>query len=374
MFKPPRCPYSDCTAHAAEARCREGRKTQFFVRHGAYRPKCRPHPVPRFLCKECGRTFSRQTFRQDYRDHKPQLNAKLLELLAHGMGLRQAAIILKLSRRCCELKARKLSRHLRHLNRNLLDQFPVGCSFQMDEMETFETERTVLPLTLPVLIEQESMLIVAAESAPIRPSGKMSARRRKAIEEREKKEGPRRNESKGCIKRVLSRGAKFCKRLWCPRIDTDEKSTYPGLILQTFGPRHIHRTSSSKLPRNTSNPLFPINHMNAMARYLTGRLRRRSWLASKRSCFLNLQLEVFMAYKNFVRPRFNGDPETPAMVLRFTHQQLTHTDLVSWRQDWGWYSPHPTGRGRSIRSVRQQDRKRGRASHQNPVAKRGYAD
>ena len=104
MFQPPRCPYSDCTAHAAEARSREGRKTQFFVRHGAYRPKCRPHPVPRFLCKECGRTFSRQTFRQDYRDHKPQLNAKLLELLAHGMGLRQAAIILKLSRRCCELE------------------------------------------------------------------------------------------------------------------------------------------------------------------------------------------------------------------------------------------------------------------------------
>ena len=36
---------------------------------------------------------------------------------------------------------------------------------QLDEMETFETERTVLPLTVPVLIEQESMFIVDARSA-----------------------------------------------------------------------------------------------------------------------------------------------------------------------------------------------------------------
>ena len=114
--------------------------------------------------------------------------------------------------------------------------------------------------------------------------------------------------------------------------------------------------------------------MNAMARYLTGRLRRRSWLASKRYRYLNLQLEVFMVYKNFVRPRFNGEKETPAMVLRFTHDRFSHTDLTSWRQDWGWFSPHPLGRGRSIRAVRARDRKLGRASFQTPVEKRGYAD
>ena len=346
MFSPPRCPSPSCSAHSIEGR--DG--TRFYIRDGYYRPKCRSHPVPRFKCRECGRGFSRQTFRQDYRDHKPHLNAKLLELLAHGLGLRQSATILHLSRRCTEMKARKLSRHLEQVNRNLLDQFPEGSSFQMDEMESFETERTVLPLTIPVLIEQESMFVVDARSAPIRPSGKMSDRRRVAIKQRESAEGPRRNESRGCLKRVLREGAKFCKKLSRVRIDTDEKTSYPGLICWAFGPRHEHRQSSSRLPRDTSNRLFPINHMNAMVRYLTGRMRRRSWLTSKRRRFLDLQLNVFKAYKNYVRPRFNGENATPGMVLGLVHERLAPTDLVSWRQDWGWYSPHPLRGHRSIRS------------------------
>ncbi len=150
MFKPLRCPRSTCPAHKIERYPDE----KFFIRKGYYRPKCRAHPVPRFKCKKCSLGFSRQTFRQDYRDHKPHLNARLLELLAHGLGLRQSAMILKMSRRCTEMKARKLSKHLRDLNRNMLDQFPEGCSLQMDEMETFENERTVCPLTLPIVIEQ----------------------------------------------------------------------------------------------------------------------------------------------------------------------------------------------------------------------------
>lgn len=370
MFSPPRCPYPPCPAHSIEHR----NSTRFYTRNGHYRPKCRSHPVPRFKCRECGRGFSRQTFRQDYRDHKPHLNARLLELLAHGLGLRQSATILKLSRRCVEIKARKLSQHLEHINRNLLDQFPEGCSFQMDEMESFEKERTVLPLTIPVLIEQESMFVVDVRSAAIRPSGKMSKKRRAAITRREGVDGPRRNEARGCLKRVLRRGARFCKKLTTVRIDTDEKTTYPGLIRWAFGPKLEHRRSSSRLPRDSCNRLFPINHTNAMTRYLTGRLRRRSWLASKQRRFLDLQLNVFQAYKNFVRPRFNGERETPGMVLRLVHRRFAPTDLVSWRQDWGWYSPHPLQGHRSIRAVRARERQLGRAGFQTPVEKRGFAD
>ncbi|MFT5198048.1 MAG: hypothetical protein ACI87O_000697, partial [Planctomycetota bacterium] len=48
----------------------------------------------------------------DYRDHKPHLNQGLLLLLTSGVGLRQASRVLRLSRRCLEIKARKLSTHL----------------------------------------------------------------------------------------------------------------------------------------------------------------------------------------------------------------------------------------------------------------------
>ena len=85
MFQPARCPYSDCTRHADPG---EGR---FFVKRGSYWPRCRSHPVPRFRCKACGRGFSRQTFRVDYRDKRPDLNAFALALLTSGIGFRQTA-------------------------------------------------------------------------------------------------------------------------------------------------------------------------------------------------------------------------------------------------------------------------------------------
>ena len=98
MFQPPRCPYRACSQHHRPA----GR---FYVRFGSYRPKCRPWPVPRFRCKNCGRYFSRQTFRMDHRDHRPDLNARLLRCIASGLGLRQTSRLLGLSLRCTELKS-----------------------------------------------------------------------------------------------------------------------------------------------------------------------------------------------------------------------------------------------------------------------------
>ena len=96
MFQPPRCPYRHCVHH-------ESPGPRWFRYHGSYRAQCRAHAVPRYQCRACRRTFSRQTFRMDFRDHRPDLNPKLFELQASGVGLRQSARLLKLSRRCCEL-------------------------------------------------------------------------------------------------------------------------------------------------------------------------------------------------------------------------------------------------------------------------------
>ncbi len=363
MFIPPRCPNKGCAAHHVETL--DPQDQPFYTHAGSYHPKCRPIPVPRFLCSFCNRGFSRQTFRQDYCDNKPHLNAKLFKLLASGLGLRQAGRNLKLSRRCTELKARKISRHLGRLDHNLLDQFPKGSSFQMDEMETFEQDRRACPLTLPILIEQESMLVVAAESAPIRPSGKMSEKRLAAIAEQERSSGRRKNSSRKCLRRVLARASRFAKRLDQVELDTDEKSTYPGLARWAFGRKLRHRRFSGKLVRDTSNPLFSINLTNAMARDLNGRLRRRSWLASKQRLFLDLQLNVFMTYRNFVRPRYNGESATPAQLLRLVAKPMNPGNVLSWRQDWRWFSIHPLSRRLcSIRDVRARERARGLASFQ----------
>ena len=343
MFTPPRCPYPPCRAHSSPT-------PGFFVRNGFYRAKCRPHPVPRFACNECGRGFSRQTFRMDYRDHKPHLNPQLFLLLASGIGLRQSSRVMHLSLRCTELKFRKLATHFGHLNLNLRAPLPEGASFQLDELETFEGRRNTRPLTVAVLIEKMSWYVVWMESAPIRPRGRMTDARRRAIEEDEKRHGKRRDGSRRAIVHTLTRGARIARGLERVLLESDEKSTYPPLAKRLFGAeRLVHERTNSKLPRMPWNPLFAINNTEALARDLTGRLRRESWLVSKLGCCLDLGLQIFRAYRNFVRPRFNGELESPAQILGIVKRRMRPTELLSWRQDWRGRSIHPLSR--RLRSV-----------------------
>jgi len=348
MFRPPRCPNVRCSEHRSP-------RPRFFRHHGYYHPKCRPHPVPRFRCRSCGRGFSRQTFRADYRDHRPDLNVRLLELLCSGVGLRQSSRLLGLTLRCTEIKFRKLARQLRHLHLNLYRQarLPQRVRLQFDELETYETRRNTRPLTLPILIQTDTRFMVWAESATIRPSGRMSDARRRAIAEDERRYGPRVDRSRASILRTLRRGAAFTKGMGV-RLETDEKKAYPRLARRAFRGRSLrHLKSSSKLPRDVHNPLFPINHTEAMARDLMGRLRRESWLVSKKRECLDLHLQVYMAYRNYVRPRFNRDWLTPAQLLGVVQRRMRATQLLGWRQDWGARSIHPLAGRSARRTVRR---------------------
>jgi hypothetical protein len=281
----------------------------------------------------------------DFRDRRPDLNPKLLELLASGVGLRQSARLLGLSLRCCELKFRKLARHLRRLNLNLRSRLPAGSSFQLDELETYEGRRNSRPLSVPVLLERDSRFIVWAESAPIRPRGSMSSARRRAIAQDEMRLGSRRDRSRRSLERTLRRAAELCDGHDQVLLETDEKSSYPPLARAAFGgKRLVHRRTNSRLPRTISNPLFPINHTEALLRDLTGRLRRESWLVSKKRRYLDLGLQIVCAWRNYVRRRFNRDVHSPASMLGFAPRRMRSPELCTWRQDWGAASIHPFAR------------------------------
>jgi len=338
MFHPPRCPNRRCSQHRDPW-------PGFFRRNGFYRALCRPHPIPRFLCRTCGRGFSRQTFRMDYRDHRPSLNDQLFKMLASGVGLRQSSRILRLSLRCTELKFRKIARHLRRLNLNLRGPLPPWTSLQFDELEGYEGRRNTRPLSVPILIEKETRYLIWAEAAPIRPRGRMSKARRRAILEDERRYGPRKDLSARSVERTLRRGVDLVHRLGQVELFTDEKSTYPGAARRLFGEeRLVHRCTNSKLARTTWNPLFPINLTEAMARDLMARLRRESWLVSKKRRYLDLGLALWASWRNYVRRRFNYDKESPAQMLGFLDRRMTENQLLSWRQDWGLRSLHPLTR------------------------------
>ena len=338
MFRPLRCPNPDCEHHNNRpVGC-------FFWRNGSYEPQCRHYAIRRFKCKSCRTSFSRQTFRQDYRDHKPHVNVSVLIQLCSGTGLRQTARVLGLTRGSVTRKFYKLGKQMGLLNehtRKPVDRKAVV--LLMDEMESYEGRRNTRPVTIPIAIEFESDFVIDAVSAPIRPRGKMTEKRRRAIEREERLYGKRKDQSKPVIERVLWNTAEMFGRAESVEFRTDEKSSYPALIRKAFpNPDAVrHQQTNSKLVRDTFNPLFRINHAEAMARDLIGRLRRESWLVSKRHEYLNSQLELYRAHKNFVRPRFNRDSKTPAQFLGLARERISPHQLLAWRQDMGRASVHP---------------------------------
>jgi transposase-like protein len=91
---------------------------RFYQCKGSYQPKCRTYPIPRFRCRVCRKGFSYQSFRADFRDHRPDDNGRVFELLVSGVGFRQAGRLVHMDARAVQQKFRKQSRHLRRLTRN----------------------------------------------------------------------------------------------------------------------------------------------------------------------------------------------------------------------------------------------------------------
>ena len=195
MFIPPRCPNLSCPQHLRP-------EPGFFRRRGRYRPLCRPEGVPRFRCTTCKRSFSRQTFRHDCHDHRPDWNVPLFMLLVSGVGLRQSARVLGANPRSVQDKKVKIARTFELLHGNLCPALPAGRMFVLDEEETYEGA-SIRPLTMPVLIEQETWFVVTTAVGSIRrlaPEG--TARRvRQELEERT---GARPDQSRECVHAVLS--------------------------------------------------------------------------------------------------------------------------------------------------------------------------
>ena len=347
-FTPPRCPNRECKRFAEPT-------ADFFVRKGSYWPLCRDRPVPRFQCKECGIGFSRQTFREDYCDNKPWHNQQTIRLLSAGLGLRESARQLVMARKSFEAKARKIGRHCGHLQRNFLDGVTKSCDFTMDEMITFEGERTALPLSLSVLIEHWTWFIVATCAAPLPASGKMTEARRKRIQELEAINGPRVDKHAKGVYRVF-RAMVRCMRnapegSATTELITDMRPSYEGMleralkVLPEADVAHL-KFKGDAWKRDISNPLFRINHTLALMRDRKGRLRRRSWLVSKRRRYLNLALPIFICVRNYVRPWRNRSKTSPAQLLGVTGRRFRWGALVGWRQDWGSaMSPHPQSNG-----------------------------
>ncbi len=327
-FQPRFCPRPDCPSRASGHRrwCFKGR----------FHRACDGRTVQRFLCLECRRTFSTQTFRVDYRLKKPKLNLSLFGPFISKVTHRQAARVLGCSRRTVAHRLALLGDHCRRFHRWRLSQVAGKLDsskiFQLDELETFEHSRRLTPVTMPVLIERSSYFVLDLATAPLPCRGGLSRGDRLRKEGRERLLGRRRSGSRRAVEHCVDTLAGVLVPSARVRMQTDRKATYATILQGRFGIRLAHQRHSSREKRDYKNPLFPINHTLAMMRAGISRLVRRTWGASKLRERLEHHAWIWVAWRNYVRGITNLAPRvTPAMALGVEEKRWTVAEIGAWR-------------------------------------------
>src|SRR6185295_12346136 len=250
-FRPPHCPRPDCASRATD-----GAPFRFRAR-GRYRRACDGRIVRRFHCHSCRRSFSVQTFRVDYRLKCPQLSAPIFNAFVSKVTQRQTARTLVCTRKTVRRRLILFALHSREYQTAVLERARARGSlsgrFQLDEQETFERDRLLRPVTMPVLIHQESRFVVHVEAAPLPARGRLSRRDRERKRKMEAKEGVRLSGSREAVKRCFEVLAHAMGREAAAVIVTDQKSSYATVLAETMAGRFVHEQRSGKLPKTMSN-------------------------------------------------------------------------------------------------------------------------
>mgnify|MGYP001797346060 CR=1 FL=1 len=282
------------------------------------------------------------TFRGDCFDKKPWHNAPVVDLLCGGGGLRETARKLHMARTALQLKARKLSLNCHWLHRNQLARAELVGDFMLDEAIVFEEDRRLRPLSLAVLIEKPSWLIIDAFASTKPPHGSRSKATQERIDRMVAREGERRDRHTTGIAKVLR------TLVWCglpteaPRLTliSDKEPTYRDVLMRVSRAlpcaKVTHVTfKSDEYKRGLEHPLFEVDHTFALMRDRVGRFRRMSWLHSKMRKWLNRMVALYICFRNYVRPSVNRGAYTPGQLAGIPTGRLSLHQLVRWRQDWG---------------------------------------
>jgi len=203
--------------------------------------------------------------------------------------------------------------------------------FLLDELETYEHNRRLKPVTVPVLVHKPSHCILHASVGTLPARKPLSPANQKKLEKLEQVEGKRCSESREKVAECFDVLQGVCPTSGPVRVGTDQKRTYRTLLKQRFGDRLEHETTHSSMPRTIWNPLFVVNHTFAMLRDGLSRLVRRTWAGSKEREKLEWHLWLYIGWRNYVRPITNERRlESAGMVAGLAPRMLDVSELLGW--------------------------------------------
>jgi len=147
-----------------------------YLTPGLVRRICDGRVVQRFQCKRCKRTFSTQTFRVDRGLRRPSIDFPIFLGLVSKVSQRQLTRKYHCGRDAIARRLERYGKHCRAFHESALSRrgssTPWDGQFQLDELETYETDRRLKPVTVPLLVQLPSRCILHAAVARFRPENR----------------------------------------------------------------------------------------------------------------------------------------------------------------------------------------------------------
>ena len=315
-FRPPFCPWPDCVAHRSPGRG--------FHRHGSFTRRHDPRRVPRFLCLDCRRTCSRQTFSCTYYLKRSGLLPEVAAGLVAGSAHRQIAR----SRGCAKTSvtrlAERLSRHAVLLQARAESFLPVLHEPVVhDHFETF-VGRQDRALGIGTAVASRSRFVFGPDPAPHRGSGRRPAGMQRI--------GAAYGKDRSYL-RSISRSLDRLVRLAPPdrplRLIVDGRRDYRDALrrhphrgrfrLEVYpnperGPKGSPRTAEAIV---RDRAMAPVDQLHQLIRHSCADHKRETIAFGRRLESIVGRQFLTAIWKNFIKGRSERRPDrtTPAMKL-----------------------------------------------------------
>ncbi len=319
--RPPFCPNPGCDSRASPGTWR-------FHKKGFYFRKQRPHRIQRYRCTRCDRYFSSQTFSTTYWLRRPDLLEPVFHRLVACSGHRQIAREYGVSHTTIRGLSDRLGRHCLLFQERMR---PRSCPTEplvLDGFRTFEHSQ-YWPLDLNLIVGT-SLFVYGFNDAELRRSGTMRPAQQLKRAILEKRYG--RPDPQATRKRV----EELLRRVIRPRgevvLRTDEHQSYPQAIRRLRDREIVHEQTSSKAPRTTRNPLFPVNLSDMLIRHCSANHKRETIAFSKRRQSALYRMAIWAVWRNYVKDRSeNRKVGPPAKALGLIRRSLTAAEILGKR-------------------------------------------
>ena len=301
MFIPPFCPESTCSLHRTSGVPESG----WYRRAGSYETLTFG-TVPRYVCKLCGKGFSRQTFSIDYYAKRLVHYRALVSMLKSCSGTRDISRDLRVSTGTVANRCMRLARQALAVSRELADSFCLREPLVADGFESFVVSQ-YFPNNINLLLGAGSEYLFHLTYVPLRRKGRMTEEQKRRREELEQLYLPPPKAIERGFEEVCDRMLELRRQAGDIALElrTDEHAAYdrvvrrhPELCELTAAEQFTHVRVSSKKPRVPGSLLFAANYMDREIRKDLGNHVRETVKFARNVNDCLARLAVYIAHHN----------------------------------------------------------------------------